>query len=86
MEPRTYTIRELREANNMTQQQFANLLGVSMGSITNWERGLYRPQDYFIEQLCELFRINESQLQHVAPITRKGRVSRVPNKELVLPS
>ena len=36
-------IRKYREANNITQKELAQKIGVSSSRVSNWEQGLYRP-------------------------------------------
>ena len=39
-------IKKLRERLQVTQNQFANLLGVHSVTVSNWERGATEPQPY----------------------------------------
>lgn len=34
----------IRAKHNMTQPEFASLLGISMGTLRNWEQGRRKPQ------------------------------------------
>ncbi|HKK24420.1 MAG TPA: NadS family protein [Gracilimonas sp.] len=34
----------IREKYNMTQQEFSSLLGISVGTLRNWEQGRRKPQ------------------------------------------
>ena len=45
-------IREARKAAGLTQRQLADRLGVSNTSISNWEKGLSRPDADMIQKLC----------------------------------
>jgi putative transcriptional regulator len=48
--PSGYTVIEdpdvsaIREKYNMTQQEFSSLLGISVGTLRNWEQGRRKPQ------------------------------------------
>lgn len=48
--PSRYTLIEepdvaaIREKYNMTQQEFSSLLGISVGTLRNWEQGRRKPQ------------------------------------------
>lgn len=47
-------VRAVRKAHGLTQQQFANTLGVSMSAIQKWEAGIAIPGEesaYRIERL-----------------------------------
>lgn len=45
-------IRDARKAAGLTQRQLADRLGVSNTSISNWEKGLSRPDADMIQKLC----------------------------------
>ena len=45
-------IRDARKAAQLTQCQLAERLGVSNTSISNWEKGLSRPNADMIQKLC----------------------------------
>ncbi|MBQ6719766.1 MAG: helix-turn-helix transcriptional regulator [Oscillospiraceae bacterium] len=47
-------IRNARKAAGLTQRQLADSLGVSNTSISNWEKGLSRPDADMIQKLCHL--------------------------------
>ena len=47
-------IRDARKAAGLTQRQLADSLGVSNTSISNWEKGLSRPDADMIQKLCQL--------------------------------
>ncbi len=48
--PSRYTVIEdpdvaaIREKYDMTQQEFSSLLGISVGTLRNWEQGRRKPQ------------------------------------------
>ncbi len=44
-------IKMVREAFNMTQQEFAVYLDVGEASMTRWENAYFRPNKYAIEKL-----------------------------------
>ncbi|QCS50322.1 helix-turn-helix transcriptional regulator [Picosynechococcus sp. PCC 11901] len=47
------TLRELRKLLGLSQSRFADALGVSRGTISFWERGIYKPA-LSIEQIKTL--------------------------------
>ena len=46
------TIRNARKALGLTQRQLSDLLGVANTSVSNWEKGLSRPDADMIQKLC----------------------------------
>ena len=46
------TIRNARKALGLTQRQLSQQLGVSNTSVSNWEKGLSRPDADMIQKLC----------------------------------
>ena len=46
------TIRNARKSLGLTQRQLAEKLGVSNTSVSNWEKGLSRPDADLIQKLC----------------------------------
>ena len=47
-------IRDARKAAGLTQRQLSERLGVSNTSISNWEKGLSRPDADMIQKLCHI--------------------------------
>ena len=47
-------IRDARKAARLTQRQLAESLNVSNTSISNWEKGLSRPDADMIQKLCHI--------------------------------
>ena len=50
-------IRNARKAAGLTQRQLADRLGVSNTSISNWEKGLSRPDADMIQKLCSVLHL-----------------------------
>jgi DNA-binding XRE family transcriptional regulator len=48
-------IKEYREHKFLTQNEFANLLGVSKTSVTRWETGKFEPTIKVKKKLYQLF-------------------------------
>lgn len=55
-------IKRLREANNFTQQEFSNLIGVSRSTISKWERNLSEPPIDIINLMADLFKVTVDEL------------------------
>ena len=50
-------LRELRNKSGFTQNEIANILGVSGQTILNWENGIYEPKINQLIQLADLFNV-----------------------------
>lgn len=48
-------IKRVREATGLTQTEFADLLGVSRGAISYYEKGERTPDIEFLSRVCEVF-------------------------------
>ena len=60
----TERIKQLRESLNMSQDEFANKLGLkSRGKIANIEYGKTVPDDAFLRLICATFDVNETWLR-----------------------
>ena len=55
-------IRESRIAQNMTQMQLADAMGVSYQAVSNWERGNSMPDISKLEDLCDALQISVAEL------------------------
>lgn len=51
-------IKKLREVLLLTQQELADLLGVSIVTVNRWETGKFEPTIKIKRKLVELFKIN----------------------------
>lgn len=51
-------IREHRKANGFTQEELAERLGITLGTISKWERGSSEPDIDYIMDLAEIFRVS----------------------------
>ncbi|MBE6148483.1 MAG: helix-turn-helix transcriptional regulator [Firmicutes bacterium] len=55
-------IAKLRKEKNMTQEQLAEKMGVSINAISKWERGLNFPDVSLYKKLCNELGINIEEL------------------------
>src|SRR5690606_16309240 len=53
--PRGRRIRVLRAIHGWTQEQLAKRIGVSKGSVSDWERGNWAPEDPHLWRLAMVF-------------------------------
>ena len=61
------TLRELREAANLTQLQVAFRLEVTPGTVHNWERGRAEPRARQVAELSRLYGVTADQLLAALP-------------------
>ena len=69
------TLRELREGRLLTQGELAEALEVSVGTISQIERGVSRPRFKLARRICAYFGIEPSELD-----LPKAQETRAPNK------
>ena len=55
-------LKELRENKNISQYQLAEIIHVSRGAISKWERGIGIPSKCNLETLCDYFEVSEEYL------------------------
>lgn len=48
-------LKEFRESSNLTQEQMANIMGVTQSGYSLWENGKRFPNYQQIVKLCEIF-------------------------------
>jgi putative transcriptional regulator len=47
-------VKDLRERMNLTQEQFAQKVGVTYSTVNHWENGKRMPQPFLVKRLLEL--------------------------------
>ena len=57
-------IKKIRNDFSLTQQQFADKLGIKRGAIANYEIGRNEPIDAVIALICDKFNVNEEWLRN----------------------
>ncbi len=57
-------IRKLRKALDMTQQAFADKLGVKRNTVGQWECGINSITDQIVLSICREFNVNEDWLRY----------------------
>lgn len=57
-------IKKLRKALDLTQQKFADKLGVKRNTVGQWEIGRNEPTDAIILSICREFNVNEEWLRN----------------------
>ena len=61
-------IKELREKFDLTQEQFAQKVGVIFSTINNWEKGSRTPHPFLFQKLMEI--AEEASLKDIENIKR----------------
>ena len=69
-------IKKIRTSANLTQQEFADRIGVSRGALANYEVNRNEPIDAVITLICREFNINEHWLR-----TGEGEMTRPVNRD-----
>lgn len=62
-------IKELRDKLDLTQEQFAQKVGVTFSTINNWEKGTRTPHPFLFQRLIEM--AEEAGLKNIENIKRK---------------
>lgn len=47
-------VKDLRQRLNLTQEQFAQKVGVTYSTVNHWENGKRMPQPFLVKRLLEL--------------------------------
>ena len=73
---------ELRKAHDLTQEQFADALGVSLGTVSYYEAKASNPQANSLQTLADFFKVTADYfLEHDAPRkTKPGPLSKLEQK------
>lgn len=64
-------IKELRDKLGLTQEQFAQKVGVTFSTINNWEKGTRTPHPFLFQKLIEM--AEEAGLKNIESIKRKRK-------------
>ncbi len=55
-------IAEMRKQQNLTQREFADILGISDKTVSKWECGNEMPEFSFMQPICKILKINLNEL------------------------
>lgn len=75
-------IKEVRKNANLTQQEFADRLGISRSNIGNYENGSRVPIDAAVKLICAKFNVNETWLRTgegdpYVQLSRQAEIARI---------
>lgn len=59
---------ELRKQEGLSQEEFAEIMGVSRQTICNWENGFYRPREACLQKMCLLFGVEMTYFYKDPPV------------------
>lgn len=57
-------LKEIRREKNLTQQEFADQIGIKRGTVANYELGRNEPLDAVISLICKEFGVSENWLRY----------------------
>lgn len=64
-------IKELRDKLDLTQEQFAQRVGVTFATVNNWEKGTRTPHPFLFQRLLEMAK--KAGLKNFENIKRTGK-------------
>ncbi len=67
--------KNLREENGYSQQEIADKLKISRGSVSNYEQGTREPSFEMLETIADLFNVDMDYLMGKSPIKNKSTLS-----------
>lgn len=75
-------IKWLRKDQKMTQQKFADAVGVKQNTVATWEMDRNEPQDPIVKAICSKFAVNESWLRSgegepYIQLSRQAEIARI---------
>lgn len=70
-------IKNLRLKHNLTQEIFAEKIGLSLNGVSNIERNRYQPTAETIDKICKVFEISPAQLLVVPPDSNKAIIENI---------
>ena len=76
-------LRATREAQGITQEQLAHRIGKTLGAVSDWERGTYRPRRSTIEKVDDVLQAGGELVAAFFPSTNPLDVLREDHEALV---
>lgn len=70
-------IKELRLNNNLTQEEFAEKIDISVQGLSNIERNRYQPTASTIDKICNVFDITPVELLLAKPDTSQDIIKNI---------
>ena len=63
----------VREALDLTQEEFGDEIGKSLNTVNSWEAGKTRPPDHFMKVIEKIYNISPKWLRRGQPNTKSRR-------------
>lgn len=70
-------LKQMRKANDYTQEQLAEYLGISSQAVSRWETGATSPDISTLPQLAELFQVSVDELLGVSEKEKKLEIDKI---------
>lgn len=70
-------IKNLRKSKNMTQEDLAELLNVTISAVSQWEIGKTMPDIMFISHICNIFDISADELLDIDVTKKKSEIQNI---------
>lgn len=70
-------IKELRLRHNLTQEEFAEKIGISINGLSNIERNRYQPTAATIDKICSVFKITPAELLIQSPQNNNDMIENI---------
>ncbi|MBR6018860.1 MAG: helix-turn-helix domain-containing protein [Lachnospiraceae bacterium] len=70
-------IKRLRKAHDITQEDFANILGVSSQSVSRWEKGVCYPDMELLPSLAGYFKISVDELLGIGDLEKSRKYDEI---------
>ena len=70
-------IKNLRLKNNLTQENFAEKIGLSLNGVSNIERNRYQPTAETMDRICKAFNITPAELLLVPSDSNKEIIENI---------
>ena len=69
-------IRSLRKGAGMTQKELADKLGVTITTVSRWEKGDYVPSPRYIKQMADMFGVDGSDIYVASYATKVDKAQK----------
>lgn len=70
-------IKELRLKHHLTQEEFAEKIGVSLQGVSNIERNRYQPTSKTIDNICKAFNITPVELLLIKSVNNQELIKNI---------
>lgn len=70
-------IKLIREKNNLTQEEFGRLVGVTRSAVSKWERGISDPPIDSIKDIADFFKVSVDELTGVSTLIENTYITNI---------